>query len=222
MSKLSEFAHKAASLVVDQDEEQKTAPKPVAPVSSHPAFNLSPSTFSAAAPAPAISAGSPFAVPGTQVVDEGTYQSILKKTNFDTTPVGMAIHKYYDALEGTGLDTNARFKAAMKQAAALDSISADKVLATFDQMESALEADANGFQGVADSVEKNQITARQDKITALTQQVTAINAQIAQLQSELTDQTNNHANAVQQYGLASAKRAQEIAAQKTQFAALLH
>jgi|SRR5271166_828363 len=221
MSKLSEFAHKAASLVVDQDEDQKPATKPVAPVSSHPAFNLSPSTFSAAAPAPAIS-GSPFAVPGTQVVDEGTYQSILKKTNFDTTPVGRAIHKYYDALEGTGLDTNARFKAAMKQAAALDNIAADQVLATFDQMETALENDAKGFQGVADSVETNQITARQDKITALTQQVTAINAQIAQLQSELTDQTNGHANAVQQYGLASAKRAQEIAAQKAQFAALLH
>lgn len=221
MSKLGDLAHRAASLVVDQDEEQKPAPKPVAPVSSHPAFNLAPNTFSAAAPAPAVS-GSPFAVPGTQVVDEGTYQSILKKTNFDTTPVGTAIHKYYDALEGTGMAVDQRFKAAMKQAAALDGISADKVLATFDQMESALEADANGFQGVADSVEKNQITARQDKITALTQQVQAINAQIAQLQGELTDQTTGHANAVQQYGLASSKRAQEIAAQKSQFAALLH
>jgi hypothetical protein len=114
-----------------------------------------------------------------------------------------------------------RFKAAMKQAAALDSISSDQVLATFDQMETALENDAKGFQGVADGVETNQITARQTKIETLTNQKAQIEAQIAQLQTELADQQNGHANAVQQYGLASSRRSQEIAQQKAQFASLL-
>jgi hypothetical protein len=207
-------------LAVEDDEPKApvTTPHVAAPV-PHPAFNLG--SMGAAVGAVPAPAGSPFAVPSTTVLDEKVYQSVLAKTNFDTTPVGKTIHKYFDALEGSGLDTNARFKAAMKQAAALDNISADQVLATFDQMQAALEADAQGFQKVADGVEANQITARQTKVTALQQQVETINQQIAQLQAELVGEQNNHANAVTQYGLAEQRRTQEIAAQKTQFAALL-
>lgn len=214
-----DLANKAKHLVVEDDEMTKApAHAPAAPA-PHPAFSLgSMGTAAGVAPAPA---GSPFAVPSTTVLDEKVYQSVLAKTNFDTTPVGKAIHKYFDALEGSGLDTNARFKAAMKQAAALDNISADQVLAAFDQMQSALEADAQGFQKIADSVEANQITARQTKITTFQHQVETINQQIAQLQTELVGEQNNHANAVQQYGLAEQRRAQEIAAQKAQFASLL-
>jgi len=155
------------------------------------------------------------------VLDENVYKSVLTKTNFDTTPVGKTIHKYFDALEGSGLDTNARFKAAMKQAAALDGITPDQVLATFDQLQSALETDAQNFQKVADNVEANQITARQTKVAQLQQQVETINGQISQLQTELVGEQNNHANAVTQYGLAESRRGQEIAAQKAQFASLL-
>jgi hypothetical protein len=213
-----------ASLVIETDEEApvaKPAPKPAAPA-PHPAFD---SSFNNPVAAPTgfvpSSGGSPFAVPSTQVLDEKVYQAVLSKTNFDTTPVGKAIHRYFDALEGTGMDTNARFKAAMKQAAALDNITADQVLATFDTLQAALDRDAQGFAGVAATVEKNEITSRQDKITAKQQQVAQLNADIQQLQSELMDQQSSHANATTQYGLAQQRRTQEIAAQKSQFAALL-
>jgi len=225
MSKLGDLAHRAASLVVDVDEEQKPAvvTKPSAPA-AHPAFDLNPSTYSAAAPATGFSPtpGSPFSVPSTTVLDEKVYQAVLAKTNFDTTPVGKAVHKYYDALEGVITDQTQRFKAAIGQAQKLDGVTPQQVLDTFDQLSAALDRDAQGFAGLAASFDKNEIGTRQDKIAAKQQQVAQLNADIQQLQSELVDQQASHTNATQQYGLAQQRRAQEIAAQKTQFAALLH
>jgi hypothetical protein len=221
MSKLSDALKHipGASAIVDFDEDTKPAPVPTKPVSEHPAFNLTPGAFSAAPAVPA--SGSPFAVPSTVVIDEGVYQSILKKTNFDATSVGQTIHKYYDALEGTGMDPNARFKAALKQAAALDHIAPDQVLATFDQLTAALEKDAQGFAGVASSVEAKEITARQQKLQDIAQQIAQLQQQQTQVQGELVDAQTTHANATAQYNMAKQRREQEITAQKAQFAALL-
>jgi hypothetical protein len=204
-------------MIIEDDGQEQKKPAPAA-VPPHPAFNLSPGGFGAAAAAPS---GSPFAVPGAAVLDEGVYQAVLKKTNFDDTPVGKTIHKYYDALEGVIADQTQRFKAAIGQAQKLDGVTPDQVLLTFDAMETALETDARGFQGVADKVEQGEIVSRQNKIAELQQQVTNLNQQIVRLQTELVDQQTTHANAVQQYGLAQQRRATEIAQQKAQFAALL-
>lgn len=224
MSRLADAYNKAKHLVVEDDDPTptpKTVVKPTEPV-THAAFDFSTLAQDTATRLDAASgAPSPFAVPGTAVLDENVYQSVLKKTNFDETPVGKAVHKYFDALDGSGLDTNARFRAAMKQAAALDGITAEQVLSTFDQMQTALEKDAQGFQGFATSVETSQITGRQQKIADLQAQVANLSQHIARLQSELVDQQSKHANAVTQYGLAQSRRAQEITAQKAQFAALL-
>jgi len=222
MSKFSELAHKAASLVVEDDgTETKPAAKP-APATGHPAFHFDstgnvPSTF------PSVSASpSPFSVPSAVVVDENIYQSILNKTNFDATPVGKAVKKYFDALDGVIPDATQRFKAAIGQAQKLDSISPDQVLQTFDSLQAALDRDAQGFQQTAANVESREITARQNKITDLSTQVSNLNSQIAQLSSELTDQQTKHSSTVTQYGLAEQRRATEIAQQKAQVAALLH
>jgi len=212
----SKAAHAAASLVVDTDgSDQK---KPASAAAPHPAFNLTPGALSAAAaPAPA---GSPFAIPATQVVDEGVYQSVLKKTNFDDTPVGKTIHGYYDGLED--MDVNARFRTAFKLAAKRDGITADQVLATFDSLQAALDKDAQGFQNVAATVEANQITSRQNEKMKLQNEIDERLRRMAQIDSELATEIPNHANAVTQYGLAQQRRAQEIAQQKATFASLLH
>jgi len=220
---LSQLIHQAKSLVIEEDATPTPAAKPATGTpATHPAFNLPPSfstgTGAAVAPAPS---GSPFSVPNTTVLDEKVYQSVLAKTNFNTTPVGKAIIRYYDALEGVIADQNARFKAAINQAQKLDSITPDQVLATFDQLSAALDSDATAFQRVADGVQANQITARQTKITSIQQQIETLNSQVAQLQTELASETASHANAVTQYGLAEQRRAQEIAAQKAQVASLL-
>src|SRR5271170_6385190 len=220
---IRELIHQAKSLVVEDDAPVTPTVKSGTPA-PHPAFNLPPTSFSigggtAVAPAPM---GSPFSVPNTTVLDEKIYQTVLAKTNFNTTTVGKAILRYYDALEGVITEQNARFKAAISQAQKLDGITPDQVLATFDQLSAALDSDAAAFQRVADGVQANQITARQTKITTLQQQSESINTQITQLQTEVASETANHSNAVTQYGLAEQRRAQEIAAQKAQVASLLH
>lgn len=216
---LKSIADRAKHLVVEEDE-QVPAAKPVTSPVPHPAFNIPISTGAVAA-APAYSS-SPFDTPVAATLDEKVYKTVLGKTNFDTTPVGKVVHKYYDALEGVIGDSNARFKAAISQAQKLDGITPDQVLSTFDQMQGALDADGQAFQKIADGVQANQITARQTKVSDLQRQVETANNQIAQLNAELADETARHANAVSQYGLAQQRRQQEIAAQKAQFAALLH
>jgi hypothetical protein len=219
---IKDLIHQAKSLVVEEDTPTTPVAKTSAPA-PHPAFNVPPSfsTGAGAAAAPAFTGGSPFSVPSTTVLDEKVYQSVLAKTNFNTTPVGKAIIRYYDALEGMIADQSARFKAAIGQAQKLDNITPDQVLATFDQLSAALDSDAAAFQRVADGVQANQITARQTKITSIQQQIETLNSQVAQLQTELASETANHANAVTQYGLAEQRRSQEIAAQKAQVASLL-
>ena len=223
MSKFSDLIDSAKHLVVEDDPTAAPKPAPAA-LHPHPAFSagtaVSPSTF-AAAPAPSYG-GSPFSVPAATVVDEGVYQAILKKTDFSLTPVGKAVSKYYDSLEGIIADPSQRTKSAIAQAQKLEGITPQQVLDTFDSLSTALDNDAHGFQGVADTVEKNQITAVQDDITRLDQQIANLTAQRTQKASDLANNTASHANAVTQYGLASQRRTQEIAAQKAQFAALLH
>src|SRR5271157_1711436 len=114
---IKDLIHQATSFVYEADEKPVAAVpgKPLS-LAPHPAFNLPPMPTgggTAAAPAPI---GSPFAVPSTTVLDEKTYQMVLAKTNFNTTTVGKAILKYYDALEGVIADQSGRFKAAIQQA----------------------------------------------------------------------------------------------------------
>ena len=224
MSKFSNLIDSAKHLVVEDDPTAAPKPAPAA-LHPHPAFSagtaVSPSTF-AAAPAPSYGSGSPFSIPAATVVDEGVYQAILKKTDFSLTPVGKAVSKYFESLEGIIADPAQRTKSAIAQAQKLENITPQQVLDTFDSLSAALDTDARGFQGVADTVEKNQITAVQDDITRLDQQIANLTAQRTQKASDLANNTASHANAVTQYGLAAARRTQEIAAQKQQFAALLH
>ena len=218
MSFITDLADKAKHLVVEDDPNAAPAkPAPVA-LHPHPAFSASPAPSAsafAAAPAPSYGSGSPFSVPAATVVDEGVYQAILKKTDFTTTPVGKAVQKYYDSLEGIIADPSQRTKSAIAQAQKLENITPQQVLDTFDSLSASLDADARGFQGVADTVEKNQITAVQDDITRLDQQIANLTAQRTQKASDLANNQASHANAVTQYGLASQRRTQEIAARSS-------
>jgi len=166
-------------------------------------------------------APSPFLVPGSVALDEGVYQKVLAKTNFETTPACISIHKYYDAMEGMPMDIKTKFKMAIAQAAKLDGLTADKILATFDGLKTALAADANNFAKFAEEREKTQITSRQTKIQQITDQITALETQHTQLAAELADEQNKHVAGTTQYALAQQRRATEIDQQKAEFAALL-
>lgn len=234
MSKFTDALNAAKHLVIEEDQTPAApAPKVSTPV-GHAAFDM-PYTPNVAPPSgapvpfmPSVggsatgAAPSPFAVPSTTVLDEKVYQSVLNKTNFDSTPVGKTVHKYYDALEGVIADQGQRFRAAIGQAQKLDGVTPEQVLSTFDQMQAALDADAQAFNNACATHDKNEIVTRQSSIQTKQQQVAQLNAEIAQLTTELSDEQARSANATQQHSLAQQRRANEIAQQKAQFATLLH
>lgn len=224
MSKLTDLVNSAKHLVIEDDAPAAAAPtKPLANV-PHPAFNL-PSIPAPTVPTGAFAAapalGSPFSSGASVVLDENVYKSVKAKTDFNVTPVGKAVKKYYDALEGVIADDGQRFRAAIGQAQKIDGVTPDQVLATFDQMQAALDRDAQEFANVAAAHEKQEITTRQQSIATKQQQVTQLNSEIAQLSTELADETTRSGNAVTQHTMAQQRRAQEIAADKARVQSLL-
>jgi hypothetical protein len=224
MSKLSDLGKGLKHLVVEDDGASTPAPVAHIPAPvAHPAFNLpTPMTsFSTGGGAAVAPAGSPFEIGTTPVLDEKTYKTVLGKTDFNNTPVGRIVHKYYDALEGVIPDTTQRFKAAIGQAQKIDNVTPDQILSTFDQMQAALDKDTQDFTTLVAAHDKNEITTRQTSITTKQQQVAQLNQEIAQLTAELASETARSSNATTQHGLAQQRRAQEIAQQKALFTSLL-
>jgi hypothetical protein len=221
-------AHDAA---FDSDDgENKTPSQPTPTAKPAPQnFNfagLSPSVGTAPAMTPVAS---PFAVPGSTVLDEKVYQRVLGLTDFHASDVGQKVQRYYDALEEAGLDTATRLKTAVKQAAKLDGITPDQVLTAFDNLKAALQAESDKFARAVDAQNQKEVIGRQqqlqsisDNIARLQQQITDLQAQHTQVSAELADASNRIANAQTQMQLATARRASEIDQQKAQFAGLLH
>ena len=210
----------------DDGEEAKpvnsppAAPKPAAP-------NYFPRDFNPQNTAPSGNA-SPFVVPNATTLDEAVYQRVLDKTNFDKTPVGQLIHKYFDALEDAGLDPTTRFRTAIKQAQRLEKITPDMVLSTFDDLTNALRRESDNFSHAVDGQTQKEVVGRQqqlqqigDQITKLTQQITDLQGQHTEVSAELVDANTRIANAQTQMQLATNRRGQEIETQKASFAGLL-
>jgi hypothetical protein len=215
----------------DDGDEAKPVPPPasprpteqvaVNPWANTPAVSLPQDTSTSAA-------ASPFIVPNTTVLDEAVYQRVLDKTNFDKTPVGQIIHKYFDALDDAGFDANTRFRTAIRQAGKLEGITPDKVIQAFDDLRTALQAESDKFTRAVEGQTQKEIVGRQqqlqqisDQITQLTQQINDLQSKHTQISAELVDANSRIANAQTQMQLASSRRAQEIDTQKAQFNGLL-
>jgi hypothetical protein len=228
--RLKNAAHAATSLVMTEDESTETQkPGPAAPKARPvPAASFSMGAGASPSFAPTSPTTSPFAIGGAAVLDEAVYQKVLAKTNFDSTPVGQVIHKYYDALDGTPLDVNTKFKTAITQAQKLDGLTPDHILQAFDDLLTTLQKEGDNFQRAADGLTQREVTSRQqtlqsitDQIAKLTQQIADLQTQHTQVSGELADAQTKVANGSTQFGLASQRRAQEIQQQKAQFQALL-
>jgi hypothetical protein len=232
--KLKDLGKKLHDSILEDDDAEKPA-APAAAIKQPSAWSPTPAPMTpgfGVAIAPGLQqpsvAVSPFSVPSSVVLDDAVYQRVLDKTNFDSTDVGRAMHKYYDALEGAGLDQNTRFKTALTQAAALDGISADKVIATFDSLKTALQQENDHFANIVSQQNKNEVVSRQiklqqiaDQITQKQQEIAQLNQQAAQLNGEVVDAQNKITSATTQMQLASVRRANEIDQQKAQFTVLL-
>ena len=208
------------SLLFEEAEEKKPAPKSTPGLSASMAMSIA-TAASASAP------GSPFTAAPVVVLDESVYQRVFAKTDFDQTDVAKSIHHYFDTLPDT-LDINAKFKIAMGQASKLDGITADKVLAAFDGLKTKLQAEQDGFANAVGDQNQKEVAGRQQKLQSINEQIAKLQQSITDLQTqsnqvsaELVDAQNKIANAQQQFGLATQRRSSEIDQQKAQFAALL-
>jgi hypothetical protein len=216
------------AVVTDDGDEKKPAPTAPTAKAATPSFNFA-SLNTASASAPATAPASPFAVPGSTVLDEKVYQRVLSLTDFNSSDVGQKVQRYYDALEEAGLDTASRLKTAVKQAAKLDGITPDQVLAAFDSLAGRLQAESEKFARAVEGQTQKEITGRQQQLQAISDNIAQLQKQIGELQAqhtqvgaELTDAQGRITNAQTQMQLATARRASEIEQQKAQFAGLLH
>ena len=131
-------------------------------------------------------------------------------------------------MEDSPLDPNTKFKTALGMAKKRDGLTADKVLATFDQLRAALKAESDKFATSVNNMVMKEVTARQvtlDTISATIAQkqkdIEALQQQHTQVNAELADAQTKVSNATTQFGLAAQRRSAEIDQQQAQFAALL-
>jgi hypothetical protein len=215
-----DLANKAKHMMVEEDEASTTHKQEVkatissAPLQSAVRYPIMPDSSGGML-------GSPFVVPTAVIVDENVYKRLLERTNFDSTEVGKVIHRYFDALEDSGLDTSMRFKSAMSQASKLDGVTSDKILAAFDTLKLMLQANAEDFSKSAKANENKEIVTRQNRLQEIANQISRLEQERTQVTAELSSAQNDHSSTVQQFNLAAQRRSTEIDNQKMQFTALL-
>lgn len=206
---------KIKDIAMDEDPEPN---KPVKPASVSTAPTTIPSYSTGYTPAAAMS---PFAVPDLSApIDESMYQRILAKTNFDSTPTGKIVHRYFDALPDT-LDMANKIKIAVSQASSIDKVTAVQVLETFDNLQKSLQSESNDFKNALEIQNHNEVTSKQEAVAKLQQQLNDISTQMSQLSSEIIASQSKISTIQSQFEGALVRRTREIDQQKSQFSMLL-
>jgi len=196
----------------DEPESAKATPAPA------PAANV-PKHVAAVPTAPVFNHES-YSPPEVSDNDE-IYQRVLAKTAFEQTEVGSTIHKFLDPLDGLPMDAALKFKTAVAQAKAQNGLNESAILATFDSLKAALEAEQQSFTKKAQQFAAREISGRQDRINEITSQITTLQQELSQLSTELVDAQGKAARAHGQFNAAIERRAAEIEQQKLQYSALL-
>jgi len=192
----------------DEPESQKPA---------HSVASASASVVSAPATAPINRTSF-----SSQVADnDEVYNRILAKTDFNGTDIGATIQKYLAPLASLPMDASLKFKTAVAQAKAQNSITEDGILATFDGLKSALAKEQDSFAAKAKQYSDREIEGRSAKISAITAQINQLQQELGQLSTELVEAQGRAARAQGQFTAAIERRSVEIDQQKAQFAALL-
>lgn len=209
MSKISDMVKHV--MYEDEDIGQKPKVSPSTPPSS-PSTSSSWTQVNTAIPSPEI---------GLSLDDE------VSKINFDVTPAGRVIQRYYAGLDGSGLDPSAQFKAAVKQASKLDGITLEQILKTFDDLKASLHTVSDKLDSEFDKRSQSDIGSRQqrlksigDQINQLSQQLTSLQTASSQLLTEINTARGNIVNDKTRVLSAIAKRNQEIDYQKSQLLSL--
>ena len=192
------------------------------PESQKPALPAAPS---AAAPAPAPISAAPVNQPvfvAQSVADnDEVYRRILAKTDFDATEIGTTIQKFLQPLANLPMDSALKFKTAVAQAKAINGLTDDKILATFDDLKVALHKEQDAFSIKAQQFSQREISGRSARIGEITAQINQLQQELGQLSTELVDAQGKAAHAQGQFTAALERRGSEIEQQKAQYVALL-
>jgi len=198
---------------------EKHSPPPAAPNFAAPAFVSTPAdagSFSATY-APPIDAG---VVPDNDAV----YQTLMAKTDFESTSAAATIHKFLDPLKAipdTVMPTNVKFKTAVLQASAQAGLTEDGILGTFDALKAKLLQEKEAFTGKAQLFVAKEVKGRQDQIQKITDEITELQQELARLSNELVEAQGKSSHAQSQFEAAVQRRSSELEQQKALYASQL-
>jgi hypothetical protein len=204
---------------------EEEPPKPEQHVSAPAALAFSAPTASGSFE----SAASPvsYALPidaGVVPDNDSVYQTLLSKTDFESTPTAATIHKFLDPLKAipdTVMPSNIKFKTAVLQASAQAGLTADSILGTFDTLTAKLQQEHESFGQKAQQFATREVNGRQDQIQKITEQITELQQELARLSNELVDAQGKATHAQSQFEAAVQRRTSELEQQKALYASLL-
>ncbi|MFZ1085244.1 MAG: hypothetical protein WAN35_09790 [Terracidiphilus sp.] len=196
-------------------------PPPAAPAFAAPSFSP-PAAMPVDTASPA-----PYALPidaGVVPDSDAVYQTLLAKTDFESTPTATTIHKFLDPLKAipdSVMPSNIKFKTAVIQATAQAGLTEDGILSTFDTLKAKLQQEHDNFGVKEQQFAQREVTGRQDQIQKISQQITDLQQQLAQLSTELVNAQGKATHAQSQFEAAVQRRASELEQQKALYTSLL-
>lgn len=212
----NKFIDSIKHVIIEDDDPkpQAHAEAPAAPVAAQPSASVPPMAVSPQ--------------PVSEEV-EYVYQRILARTNFNSTQIAATIHKYLDPLVAIpSLDERTRFKTAVIQAKAQESLTQEKILATFDGLKVALQNEQESFAQSAQATRQREIADREKRVKECTDAIAQKQREILQMQQQLAAMTSELASAQSkieraeaQFAAAAQRRAAEIDQEKAKYASLL-
>jgi len=156
--------------------------------------------------------------------NDTVYQTLLAKTDFETTSAASTIHKFLDPLKAipdTVMPANVKFRTAVLQATAQAGLTEDGILGTFDTLKAKLQQEKDAFGGKAQQFTAKEVKGRQDQIEQITQQITGLQQELARLSNELVEAQGKSTRAQSQFEAAVHRRGSELEQQKALYASLL-
>jgi hypothetical protein len=212
---------KSVAFEDDPAPQEKHTPPPAAPAFDAPTFSAP------VAPPMDTATPAPYALPidaGVVADHDPVYQTLLSKTDFESTPTAATIHKFLDPLKAipdTVMPSNIKFKTAVIQATAQAGLTEDGILSTFDTLKAKLQQEHDSFGAKEQQFAAKEVTGRQDQIQKISEQITELQQQLAQLSTELVNAQGKAAHAQSQFEAAVQRRASELEQQKALYATLL-
>ena len=204
--------------------QEKHTPPPAAPSFAAPAFVLTP--VEVATPSTAYAPPTAYASIDAGIVpdNDSVYQTLLAKTDFESTPAAGTIHKFLDPLKAipdSVMPTNVKFKTAVLQASAQAGLTEEGILGTFDTLKAKLQQEKDAFSTKAQLFAAKEVKGRQDQIQKITDQITELQQELARLSNELVDAQGKGTHAQSQFEGAVQRRSSELEQQKALYASLL-